>query len=86
VLRTGTLLRRSTGPHDSHTEKSPTVLASVSDQKVVNVDNWVDYIEPTLLEKFAAETGTAAEPQLDAIRGRWMMLSAPVADIALGHG
>ena len=36
---------------------SPTHLASASDEKVVNVYNWVDYIEPTLLEKFTAETG-----------------------------
>jgi putrescine transport system substrate-binding protein len=36
---------------------SPTHLASASDEKVVNVYNWVDYIEPALLEKFTAETG-----------------------------
>ena len=31
--------------------------APVSEDKVVNVYNWVDYIEPTMLEKFTAETG-----------------------------
>jgi putrescine transport system substrate-binding protein len=28
-----------------------------ADEKVVNVYNWADYIEPSLLEKFTAETG-----------------------------
>jgi len=36
---------------------TPTVLASSGDAKVVHIYNWVDYIEPTLLEKFTAETG-----------------------------
>ena len=31
--------------------------APVSEDKVVNVYNWVDYIEPAMLEKFTAETG-----------------------------
>ena len=36
---------------------TPTVLASSGDARVVHIYNWVDYIEPTLLEKFTAETG-----------------------------
>ena len=36
---------------------TPTVLASSGDAKVVHIYDWVDYIEPTLLEKFTAETG-----------------------------
>jgi putrescine transport system substrate-binding protein len=31
--------------------------APKADEKVVNVYNWADYIEPSLLEKFTAETG-----------------------------
>lgn len=37
--------------------ENPSHLASASDERVVNVYNWVDYIEPALLEKFTAETG-----------------------------
>ena len=48
---------------------TPTVLASSGDAKVVHIYNWVDYIEPTLLEKFTAET--ASEPEI-----AWAKLAA----------
>ena len=38
-------------------EGAPSGAAPEADEKVVNVYNWADYIEPSLLEKFTAETG-----------------------------
>ena len=32
-------------------------VAAAGEEKVVNVYNWSDYIDPTMLEKFTAETG-----------------------------
>ena len=38
-------------------EGAVVVAATDTDDKVVNVYNWADYIEPSLIEKFTAETG-----------------------------
>lgn len=38
-------------------EKAAQRAPEASDQKVVHVYNWANYIEPSLLEKFTAETG-----------------------------
>src|SRR5688572_22745778 len=37
--------------------EGPTLLATGGEERVVNVYNWADYIEPAMLEKFSAETG-----------------------------
>lgn len=38
-------------------KKADTPDASAAEEKVLNVYNWVDYIEPAILEEFTAETG-----------------------------
>jgi putrescine transport system substrate-binding protein len=37
--------------------KAPAAAAAPAEEKVVNVYNWSDYIDPAMLEKFTAETG-----------------------------
>jgi putrescine transport system substrate-binding protein len=39
------------------TAPTPAIAASSAEEKVVNVYNWADYIEPSSLEKFTAVTG-----------------------------
>ena len=39
------------------TASEPAVAAAPAEEKVVNVYNWSDYIDPKMLEKFTAETG-----------------------------
>jgi putrescine transport system substrate-binding protein len=38
-------------------KKADTPDAAAAEEKVLNVYNWVDYIEPAILEEFTAETG-----------------------------
>jgi len=44
-------------PEGAEASPRSTVVASAVGEKVVNVYNWFDYIEPSALEKFTAETG-----------------------------
>ena len=44
-------------PESAEASPRSTVVASAVGEKVVNVYNWFDYIEPSALEKFTAETG-----------------------------
>jgi len=37
--------------------EAPSPLTTGGEERVVNVYNWADYIEPAMLEKFSAETG-----------------------------
>jgi len=42
---------------DTRASGRPSVAASTAGERVVNVYNWFDYIDPAMLEKFTAETG-----------------------------
>ena len=63
ILSCALLLIAACGSNDrassaaADAEASPTVLAASGGEKVVNVYNWFDYIDPAMLEKFTAETG-----------------------------
>src|SRR6187455_1741784 len=45
------------GPGQDAASRSTARNASTSEERIVNVYNWFDYIDPAMLEKFTATTG-----------------------------
>jgi putrescine transport system substrate-binding protein len=49
--------KQETAAPGAEAAKEPAAAAAPAEEKVVNVYNWSDYIDPAMLEKFTAETG-----------------------------